>query len=409
MPKRLLFVDDDPMVLDGLRRALHCMRREWEMEFVNGGAAALATLDRNAFDAVITDMRMPLMDGAQLLEQVKERHSDVVRIVLSGQSQNDSLLRSIGPAHQYLSKPCDLQELKMRLSTAFAMRDLLSNQALATIVSSLRSVPSLPLLYNELTAALASENTSLSEIEQIISKDMGMAAKILQLANSAMVGARSHVSSLSHALSLIGAEIIRSMMLSIHVFSQFDGHSSVAAYLPSLWDHSMISATLAQRIAAAETGSKSMAEESFTTGLLHDVGKIILLAELPQQYRRVVEQMDGVPRSIRALELECVGCTHEQLGAYLMCVWGLPESIVKAVELHNQPPEAEGTEFSPLTAVHCADALASAADPAPMNHDLVLDMDYVQRMGLLGKEARWRGILEEILAARAEKAEALLK
>jgi HD-like signal output (HDOD) protein len=407
MPKRLLFVDDEPMVLEGLRRALHGMRQEWEMEFVDGGTAALEALDRVPFDAVITDMRMPLMDGAQLLELVKERHSDVVRIVLSGQSQKESVLRSIGPAHQFLSKPCDLQELKMRLSTAFAMRDLLRNQALTTIVSSLRSVPSLPKLYNELTAALASENTSLSEIEQIISKDMGMAAKILQLANSAVMGARSHVSSLSHALSLIGAEIIRSMMLSIHVFSQFNGHSSVTAYLPSLWDHSMITATLAQRIAVTETGSKSMAEESFTTGLLHDVGKIILLAELPQEYRRVVELMNGEPRSIRALELECVGCTHEQLGAYLMCVWGLPESIVKAVELHDIPSEAGGTQFTPLTAVHCADAVASAADFAPMNHDLVMDMEYVQRLGLRGKESVWRGFLDNFLAARAEKAEAL--
>jgi HD-like signal output (HDOD) protein len=407
MPRRLLFVDDEPMVLDELRRALHGMRHEWEMEFVDGGAAALEAPDRGSFDAVITDMRMPLMDGAQLLERVKERHSDVVRFVLSGQSQKESVLRSMGPAHQFLSKPCDLQELKMRLSTALAMRDLLRNQALATIVSSLRSVPSLPALYNELTMALASENTSFSEIEEIISKDMGMAAKILQLANSAAVGARSHVSSLSHALSLIGAEIIRSMMLSIHVFSQFQGHPSVTAYLPSLWDHSMVTAALAQRIAAAETGSKSMAEESFTTGLLHDVGKIILLAELPQAYRQVIERMNGEPRSIRALELECVGCTHSQLGAYLMCVWGLPESIVKAVELHDMPCEAEGTRFTPLTAAHCADALASAADFAPMNHDLAMDMEYVRSLGLRGKESAWRGILDNFLAARAEKAEAL--
>jgi HD-like signal output (HDOD) protein/CheY-like chemotaxis protein len=407
MPKRLLFVDDEPMVLEGLRRALYSMRQEWEMEFVDSGAAALEALTRGPFDAVITDMRMPLMDGAQLLELVKERHSDVVRFVLSGQSQKESVLRSIGPAHQFLSKPCDLQELKLRLSTALAMRDLLRNESLATIVSSLRSVPSLPELYNELTMALASENTSLSEIEQIISKDMGMAAKILQLANSAVVGARSHVSSLSHALSLIGAEIIRSMMLSIHVFSQFDGHSSVAAYLPSLWDHSMITATLAQRIAITETRSKSMAEESFTTGLLHDVGKIILLAEMPQEYRRVVELMTGEPQSTRALELELVGCTHEQLGAYLMCVWGLPESIVQAVELHDQPSLAQGAQFTPLTAVHCADAVASAADCAPMNHDVVMDMEYMRKLGLQGKELTWREFLDNFLAARAEKAEAL--
>ena len=150
-----------------------------------------------------------------------------------------------------------------------------------------------------------------------------------------------------------------------------------------------------------------MAEESFTTGLLHDVGKIILLAELPQEYRHVVELMNGEPQSIRALELEHVGCTHSQLGAYLMCVWGLPESIVKGVELHDMPSEADGAQFTPLTAVHCADALASAADVAPMNHDLAMDMDYVRALGLRDKEPAWHGFLDNFLAARADKAEAL--
>ena len=402
--KRLLFVDDEPMVLEGLRRALRPMRQEWEMQFVNGGAAALESLDREPFDAIITDMRMPGMDGAQLLELVKDRHCDVVRIVLSGQSEKDSVLRSIGPAHQFMSKPCDLKELRARLGQAFAMRDLLRNQALARIVSKLRSIPSLPTLYNELTLALSDENTSLREIEEIISKDVSMAAKILQLANSAFLGARSHVSSLSHALSLIGAEIIRSMMLSIHIFSQFDGHSTAAACLPALWNHSLTTASLAQRIAATETGSKSMAEESFTTGLLHDVGKIILLAEMPKEYCGVVEQMDEVSRPIRDLEMERVGCTHEQIGAYLMSVWGLPEPIVRAVEHHDQPSEVEDAQFTPLTAVHCADALASAADPAAVNHDLAPDAEYVERLGLTGKQAAWSGFLDEILAAKAEKA-----
>jgi DNA-binding NarL/FixJ family response regulator len=235
MPKRLLFVDDEKMLLDGLRRALHGMRDEWQMTFVDTPAAALEALDQEPFDAIISDMRMPAMNGAELLERVKEHHGDVVRIVLSGQSNREAVLRSIAPAHQFLSKPCDTQELKRRLYQAFVMRDLLLNQSLASLVSRLRSIPSLPTIYGELTAALESEDTSLGQIEEIISKDVGMAAKILQLANSAFIGAHGNVSSLRMAVSLIGAETIRSLTLSIHVFSQFDRHSSAAAYLSSRW------------------------------------------------------------------------------------------------------------------------------------------------------------------------------
>lgn len=400
MPKRLLFVDDEALVLDGLRRALHGMRSEWEMRFVGSGAAALETLDRETFDAIVTDMRMPGMDGAQLLEHVKERHCDVVRIVLSGQSEKEAVLRSIAPAHQFLSKPCDVQELKARLAQAFAMRDLLRNASLAAIVSRLRSIPSLPTLYNELSAALASENTSIAEIERIISRDVGMAAKILQLANSAFLGARGHVSSLSHALSLIGAEIIRSLMLSIHVFSQFDRHSHAASFVPALWDHSMAVAWLSRRIAASETGSRAVQEESFTTGLLHDVGKIVLLAEMPQEYRLVVDRLKGGERSFRDLESEFVGCTHDQIGAYLMAIWGLPESIVHAVGSHHTAVVAKENQFSPLAAVCFADLIASAADPSPVNHDIGPDLRAFDSPASLN-EPLWRGFYDEYRLARA--------
>jgi HD-like signal output (HDOD) protein/CheY-like chemotaxis protein len=402
MRKRLLFVDDEPMVLDGLRRALWTMRNEWEMEFVPNGAAALAALDREPFDAIISDMRMPSMDGVQLLEQVKERHGELVRIVLSGQSSKEAVLRSVAPAHQFLSKPCNLQELKDRLNQAFSSRDLLRNQPLASIVSRMRSIPSLPALYNDLTAALRSENTSLGQIEHIISKDVGMAAKILQLANSAFIAAHGRVSSLHEALSLIGAETVRSLTLSIHVFSQFDRNPATAAHFPALWDHSVSVASLAHRIALSETGSKAVADESFTTGLIHDVGKIVLLSELPNEYRRVIQHLDGSPQTFYETEAKFIGCTHEQVGAYLMSVWGLPVTMIQAVEFHHHPSSVGGALFSPLTAVHCADVIVSLMDKNVVNLDAELDSVHANAMEIAEKMAQWHEFHEEHLRARAE-------
>lgn len=403
MTRQLLFVDDEQMVLDGLRRALHGMRDEWEMSFVNSPAAALEVLDRKLFDAIISDMRMPLMDGAELLERVKERHGDVVRFILSGQSKKETILRSIAPAHQFLSKPCDIQELKRRLNQAFVTRDLLRNQALASIVSRLRSIPSLPTLYNELTAALQSEDTSLEQIEQIISRDIGMAAKILQLANSAFIGAHSRVSSLREAVSLIGAETVRSLTLSIYVFSQFDRHAAAAAYLSSLWEHSVAVAALAQHIAIQETGSKPLGEECFTAGLLHDVGKIVMIAEMPNEYRNVIHRMDNDTRPVRAAEIGFVGCSHELVGAYLMSIWGLPVSIIEAVQFHHTPSDALRASFSALTAVHCADAIAGGLDKTGLNHDVELDTLHLEQLGLLEKVAIWRESYVEHIAEMADK------
>ena len=123
MTKRILFVDDEPLLLKGLERSLRGMRKEWEMEFVLGGPQALDAMGRRPFDVVISDMRMPGMDGAKLLELVKEHFSQTVRMVLSGQSDKDAVFRAIRPAHQYLSKPCDIEELKQKLKCALARRD----------------------------------------------------------------------------------------------------------------------------------------------------------------------------------------------------------------------------------------------------------------------------------------------
>lgn len=387
MSKRLLFVDDEIMVLDGLRRALHGMQKEWEMHFVDNASAALQALDKELYDAVVSDMRMPLMDGAQLLEQVKQRYPDVVRMILSGQSSREAVYCSIAPAHQFLSKPCDPQELVARLSQAFAMRDLLSNQSIKTVISRLRSIPSLPTLYLELTAALRSEEPSLAQIAKIISKDVGMEAKILQLANSAFVGASGRVSSLVQALSLIGTETVRTLVLSVHVFSQLDSNAQAVASLPALWDHSVAVSSLAQRIASSEGCAKAMVEESFTAGLLHDIGKVVLLAEMPREYHQIFEKNSGANQH---LELERLGCTHAEVGAYLMSIWGLPLPLVHAVAFHHHPSDTAETQFSSLTAVHAANAIASATDVSLLNHDIELDLNYLHRLGLREKEALWR-------------------
>jgi putative nucleotidyltransferase with HDIG domain len=377
MPKRLLFVDDEVMLLDGLRRALRGMRNEWEMTFVGSGAEALQELDREHYDAVITDMQMPHMDGAELLEKVKKRHEGVVRIVLSGQSDKEAVLSSIDPTHQFLSKPCNLEELKLRLSLAFSMRDLFDNPPLKAIVARMRAIPSLPVLYNELTKALEEQGTSLTELEHIIEKDVAMATKVLQLANSAFMGARGQVSSLLQAVSLM------------------ESNSVAALYVAELWSHSVEVASLARQIACFEGQSRAVVEQCFSAGLLHDVGKAILLAEMPVEYLQILGDPDFKAYTLVALETERFGCSHAQVGAYLMSIWGLPAPLVYAVAMHHQPLGDAKSQFSPLTAVYFADVFAAESDVAPLNRDIEMDMDYVKRLELCERVEAWRELIRQ--------------
>jgi len=392
MGKRLLFVDDEPLLLNGLRRALHGTRDQWDMSFVDGAAAALNALDKEHFDAVISDMRMPGMDGAELLDLVKERHPNLIRIVLSGQASRASVLRSIAPAHQFLSKPCDPGELIGRLRQAFAMQDMLANDSLRIVISRLRSIPSLPAIYEELITALRTDDPSVTHIERIISKDVSMAAKILQLANSAFIGSCGRVTNLTHAISLIGIETVRLLVLSVHVSSQFDSTSELTPHVRGIWDHSLATAGLARQIAIIEKCTKAVIEESFTAGLLHDIGRVVLLAETPQQYAPILAETD-LSRTV-ALELERFGCTHAQVGAYLMSIWGLPVPLVRAVAFHHCPFDGGESQFSSLTAVHAADAICSASDQSPAKRDGDLNVDYLQQLRLQARVDVWRALYE---------------
>src|SRR6202012_4878179 len=128
MKKRILFVDDEEFALRGLDRLLRSMREEWEMEFVNSGDKALARMTETPFDVVVSDMRMPGMNGAELLNEVMKRHPKTVRLILSGFADRDLILKCVGSTHQYLAKPCDGHELKMAVMRASALEESLESE-----------------------------------------------------------------------------------------------------------------------------------------------------------------------------------------------------------------------------------------------------------------------------------------
>ncbi len=279
--KKILFVDDETNLLAGLQRMLRRMRNEWQMAFAPGAHEALEILKSDSFDVIVTDMRMPGMDGCQLLNEVKERYPEIVRIILSGHSDKEAILKSIGPVHQYLSKPCDAEVLKATITRACAMRHLLENDSLIKIISRIESLPSLPTLYTEVIEAVNSPDGSLARVGEIISKDVGMSAKILQLVNSSFFGLPTHVSTPARGVDLLGLETVKALVLGVKIFSQFSRSDSPGYSIANLWNHSIATSYIALKIAKRLKLKQSDIDDSFLTGLLHDIGKLILLDRLP--------------------------------------------------------------------------------------------------------------------------------
>jgi HD-like signal output (HDOD) protein/ActR/RegA family two-component response regulator len=394
MAKRILFVDDEPKLLMGLQRSLRSMRNEWEMVFVASGAEALEVLARQSFDVVVTDMRMPGMDGAQLLEEVKKRSPQSLRMILSGQSDRETVLRSVNPTHQYLSKPCEGEELKARLLRAFALRDLLENPALKELASKLDSLPSLPTLYLALMEEIRSPEPSIAKVSRLISADMAMTARVLQLVNSAFFGLRCEISKASHAVELLGLDIVRALVLSIHIFSSFETDVLTAEDLQYLWGHSLGTSNYAKRLAAHEHLEPRLVDDAFTAGLLHDAGKLILAYARRPEYRAVLETAAKTGKGIYQAEREVLGCSHAEVAAYLFGLWGLPGPIIEAVAWHHQPSESPHLKFSSLAAVHVASFHQEEKHPARLQDKTPLDEAFLQRIECSQRLPLWRTALE---------------
>lgn len=402
MDKRILFVDDEPNVLQGLKRSLHDMRREWHMKFAESGEEALKILAESPYDVIVSDMRMPGMDGAQLLEKVMEQYPKTVRIVLSGHSDQDMILKSVGPSHQYLAKPCDVKILKSTIERACALQSMLTNETLKLLVSQMKSLPSFPSLYFELIEEMKKPNCSMDKVGKIINKDISMSAKILQLVNSAYFGLPQKVASPAQAANLIGLDAIRGLVLSTHVFSRFNHLKLRMFSIDKLWSHSVATGAFAKEICKLESQPQNIVDEAFIGGLLHDVGSVVLAANLPEKYEEVLELAKREKLCAYDAEYNVFSTSHAELGAYLLGLWGLPNSVVEPVFFHHTPKQHLAQEFNALTAVYAANVIeASIHQDDWYGSPLVIDTDYLSSIGMGARFVEW----EKACLKMARKAE----
>lgn len=391
--RRVLFVDDMPEVLRMLQRTLDPIKGEWDMRFVESAPDALAVLEQDAFDVLATDMIMPGMDGFQLLKEAKTRYPQMVRIAFSGQQGQNLGLRSTDLAHQFLEKPIDAQLLRSIMTRACGLRVLLSDDNVRKIVTNLKNLPSLPALYKELMDEIHSGDASLKKIAKIISKDMAMVTKILQLVNSAFFGLRTTVSNSEQAVALLGSDTIRSLVLSMQAFSQFDAKALPGFSLEALWQHGLKTSGYAKAIAKEERAPQTMIDDAFTAGLLHDIGMLVLASNLPDGYQQVLGLQKDKGLLDWQAEQEVFGVTHAEVGAYLLGLWGVGEAIVEAVAYHHRPSACDELAFSPLTAVHVANVLADQeASVNSSGASVQLDEAYIEKVGKLGQVASWSAI-----------------
>jgi DNA-binding NarL/FixJ family response regulator len=252
MKPKILFVDDEQNILDSLRLSLRNMRGEWDMTFALGGRAALDALAQSPHDVVVSDMRMPGMDGAELLKTIQNGNPEMARIILSGYSDRDGVLKNICLAHQYLGKPCRTQDLVQAINKALHLHGILACQELKRLIARIETLPALPSVYTEMVEALADENAPLKRIGDILARDMALTASVLRVVNCPFFGFSARVSNIHQAVTLLGTQTLRTLVLSTHLFSTLEGNGDDGFSVRLLWDHSTRVAGFAKSIAEKE-------------------------------------------------------------------------------------------------------------------------------------------------------------
>src|SRR5687767_10683137 len=360
MQNRVLFVDDDPVLRDLYCGIAPTLKERYEIFTAPSGKDGVKLLNERSFDVVVSDLTMPGMDGVQFLGHVVRTQPDAARIIISGYLDRLKISQCLFVGHRYFNKPCDLKALGDLLLRLADFRSIISNQKVRKVIGGLGALPGPPDTYIRLEEVLNSAYSSLNDVAAVVEQDLRVTAKLLQIVNSAQFGIARQIVSPTEAVQLVGVEVIRGLVLGLQAFSIYKSNKKNPPN--ELWEHSLKIALAARRIAQAQGLNYEQSEKAFLAGLLHDIGKIVMLTNAPDEYAEVKTFARTCNLPLHEAEAQRFSATHAQIGAYLLALWGIQEDVVKIVEHHHSLETfPEDDDFGPMAAVHAAHAAHSTS------------------------------------------------
>lgn len=357
MKGKVLFVDDEPNVLAGIRRLMHPHRNAWEARYANGPIEAIEAMKEERFDVIVSDIRMPGMDGVKLLGYVMDNYPATARIALTGETDQVEVLKTVTAVHQLLTKPCDI-DLLIGIINGLRPNAWSHNPKIEALLAGMSSIPSLPSVYAELNEELSRETCSAQTIGAIVAKDVGLSTKVLHLVNSALFSLPRKVGNPTQAAMLLGTELTRALVATAGVFDQYHSKIPPILDLQRLVDHCLLAQGIARAVAQAEDLSKEASDKVAVAALLHDVGKLVLAANLPERWSQVKTVANQRKCPISKVEAQVFGGDHGQMGGYLLALWGFDSTICRAVGHHCNPRSADPAVALEVAIVHFADAIS---------------------------------------------------
>ncbi len=353
MAKSILFVDDERPILRSLNRIFQ--DSDYDLYFAESGEEALQVLANHPVELIISDMRMPTMDGHQLLQRVKKAYPGTMRLILSGFTEQEKVFRSLldGSAQMYLMKPWNNQKLTNLVANILQLHSMLKEKCLLEKIGEIESLPTLPDMYTRLCNLIEKES-EMKDIATLIESDPVIAGRVLRVANSAFFGIK--IGSVQQAIAYLGLEILKDLVLTIGVFTLPDTVGrDVKAEMDLLWKHSnlvnQITSVLYQAV-----HKRRMPEDQASVGLLHDLGMIAMVKQFGTRYLdELHNEKSKCSTNFQEKEKQQFQVSHTELGGYLLHWWQLPYPLVEAALFHHEPLNPYAINKNLLCLVHIAD------------------------------------------------------
>jgi len=295
----VLFVDDEPNILRGLQRMTRLGCDGWEIMFADGGQKALAIFENQRIDALVTDMRMPDVNGATLLQAVASRSPRTIRFLLSGEADRELTCGTIGVSHQFFAKPCDGRSLIVKLTAILEWQNLIAEKIDEESLVGIDRLSASAKAVESVSSLLTEPATDFTRIANAIKCDAGLSLRILQLANSSYFGNRRTTCDIRAAVGSLGVEVLNRLFRD----DGFTRHPTIAK-TPAAIDLAEASLSAAR----AERMAPEICDTAYAAGLLLS--------------------------HARACGWSTDGSTAPS--AYLACLIGLPPGLVEALDKLRQ-------------------------------------------------------------------------
>ncbi len=348
---RILFVDSDATALRRIEVALAGDSYRWKFSLVTSAPAALNALSNHGFDLVVTELRLPGMDGAELLAKIQTMYPSVVRVMMAEAPEPNRLEQVLAVAQRFVAKPYDIPTLLAMIDSVLGAWTRAEDPLVRTIVGRLSSLPATAETHRQLTRLMSDPECTVDQISTVVGQAPALAAKVLQVVNSAFFGLPFKVSSVAQAITYLGMTHVRGLVLLSQFFNTVDKSPTVSGFSASALQNRALTTAKAARILAPGARHR---DDAFTAGLLHDIGVLALAVGMNNRYSLVLRHAQRSQRPLVEVETSFLGISHDIVGSYLAELWGLPSVIVDGILHHHRMNPVTGQNSEVIESVRLA-------------------------------------------------------